>query len=83
MQKKLKDGVSSFEDEKFSYIAFSKDKTSKVVNRVLRHPIINKGYAEFKICTADGIKNVRLSKKDGEIYKLARKKNAGDSLELE
>ena len=82
-QKKLKDGVSGFEDEKFSYIAFSKNQTNKTLNRILRHPMINKGYIEFKICTQDGIKNVKLSKKDGEIYKLAKKKNAGESLKLE
>ena len=80
--KKLKDGTSSFEDEKFSYIAFSKERANHVENRILRHPIINKGYAEFKICTVNGIQNIKLSKKDGEIYKIAKKQNSGDSLKL-
>lgn len=80
--KKLKDGQAPYEDEKFSYIIFSKKQTEKSENRILRHPIINKGYAEFKICTNKGIKNIRLSKKDGEIYKNAKKQNAGDILKM-
>ncbi len=80
--KKLKDGQAPYEDEKFSYVAFSKDEVKKVQNRILRHPIINKGYCEFKICTKDGIKDVKLSKKDGDLYKKARKQGAGDTLEL-
>lgn len=82
IHKKLKDGQAPYEDEKFSYIAFSKNEVKKVQNRILRHPIINKGYCEFKICTKDGIKYVKLSKKDGELYKKARKQGAGDALEL-
>ena len=80
--KKLKDGQAPYEDEKFSYIAFSKDVAKQSTNRILRHPIINKGYAEFKICTEEGIKNIKLSKKDGEIYKNARKQSSGDVLKI-
>lgn len=80
--KKLKDGQAPYEDEKFSYIAFSKDLVKQSTNRILRHPIINKGYAEFKICTKEGIKNIKLSKKDGEIYKNARKQKDGDILKI-
>ena len=49
-------------------------------NRTLRHPIINKGYTEFKICTKLGIQNIKLSKKDGDKYKKSKKKNAGDCI---
>lgn len=82
IHKKLKNGQSPYEDEKFSYIAFSKNNVKKASNRILRHPIINKGFSEFKICTEDGIKNIKLSKKDGEIYKNSKKKSTGDSLNI-
>ena len=82
LHRMLKDGDAPFEDEKFSYIAFSKKPVNCVEARILRHPIINKGYSEFKVCTPDGIKNIKLSKKDGEKYKLSKKKSAGDSLEF-
>lgn len=82
VHKMLKDGEAPYEDEKFSYIAFSKNPVKQATNRILRHPIINKGYAEFKVCTADGVKNIRLSKKDGQLYKQSKKKSAGDCLEF-
>ena len=80
--KKLKDGQAPYEDEKFSYIGFSKDIVKQPANRILRHPVINKGYMEFKICTKEGIKNVKISRKNGVIYKYARKQGAGDILKL-
>lgn len=82
LHKMLKEGDAPFEDEKFSYIAFSKKPVHCAEARILRHPIINKGYSEFKVCTPDGIKNIKLSKKDGEKYKISKKKSAGDTLEL-
>lgn len=82
VHKMLKDGQSPFEDEKFSYVAFSRKKVYKVNNRILRHPIINKVFSEYKICTKDGIKNVKISKKNGILYKEAKKKSTGDSLNL-
>lgn len=82
IHKILKDGNSPFEDEKYSYIAFSKNNCNNECNRILRHPIINKGYSEFKICSKDGIQNIKLSKKDGIVYKKAKKKSAGDNLKI-
>lgn len=82
IHRKLKDGSSPFEDEKYSYIAFSKDIVEKAPNRILRHPIINKGFSEYKVCMEDEIKNIKLSKKDGNIYKEAKKKGAGDFLNI-
>ena len=82
VHKMLKDGVAPYEDEKFSYIAFSKQSVNRAQNRILRHPIINKGYSEYTICTENEIEKIKLSKKDGELYKKAKKKMAGDSLEL-
>lgn len=80
IHKVLKDGTSPFEDEKYSYIAVSKKECVMAENRILRHPIINKGYSEYKVCSKEGIKNIKLSKKDGAKYKVAKKKSAGDSL---
>lgn len=82
IHKKLKDGSSPYEDEKFSYIAVSKKECEKAKNRILRHPIINKGFSEFKVCNIDGIKTIKLSRKDGELYKEAKKKSSGDSLSI-
>lgn len=82
VHKMLKSGDAPYEDEKYSYIAFSKQKVNRATNRILRHPIINKGFSEFKICTEEDIKNIKLSKKDGDVYKDSKKKSAGDSLNI-
>lgn len=82
IHKALKDGNAPYEDEKYSYIAFSKQECLNTDNRILRHPIINKGYSEYKVCSKDGINNIKLSKKDGDVYKIAKKKSSGDSLNI-
>lgn len=82
IHKILKDGISPFEDEKYSYIAFSKINCESADNRILRHPIINKGYSEYKVCSKNGIKNIKLSKKDGVVYKESKKKSSGDCLSI-
>lgn len=81
IHKLLKDGDVPYEDEKFSYIAISKQKIDTPNSRILRHPIIKSGFVNLDLCTKDGIKSVTISKKDGDLYKQAKKKNCGDSLD--
>lgn len=80
LHRQLKGGKAPYEDEKFIYMAFTREKCHSAEARVLRHPQIHKGYVDLEICTKDGIKNIKLSKKDGEKYKKARKVKAGDEI---
>lgn len=80
IHKASKKGQLGYEDEKFSYIAVSKNKNLISSDRILRHPQIFQGYIKLKVCTQYGIKEIILSKKDGEIYKKAKKLDAGDIL---
>lgn len=80
MQRQAKKGELGYEDEKFSYIAFSKTLISAGDPRILRHPQINSGYVKVKVCTEKGIEEKTYSKKDGEIYKKVRKLDAGDTI---
>ena len=75
-------GELGYEDEKFSYIAFSKVPVEKNWALILRHPQIYKGYVNVKLCTEDGIQDKVYSKKDGEIYKRIRKLGAGQKIVL-
>ena len=77
-QRQAKKGELGYEDEKFSYIAFSKKPIQNEGARILRHPQINKGYVKVKVCTDKNIEEKTYSKKDGEIYKKIRKLDAGD-----
>lgn len=78
LHKDLKGGDAPYEDEKYCYIAFSKSEIMPCKNRILRHPQINPGFVELEVCTKDGFKKIKYSKKDKELFKRARKSDAGD-----
>ena len=80
MHRQAKKGELGYEDEKFSYIAFSKEPVSINANRILRHPQINSGYVKVKLCTQKGIEEKTFSKKDKDIYKKVKKLDAGDTI---
>ena len=80
MHRQAKGGKLGYEDEKFSYIAFSKIPVEIAGERILRHPQINSGFVKVKLCTADGIQEKTYSKKDGEIYKKIKKLDAGEKI---
>lgn len=77
--KELKEGNAPYEDEKYMYLAVSKeefDKTDK--KRILRHPMIYSGFVKLKVCGKEEISEITISKKDKEKFKIARKSKAGD-----
>lgn len=80
MQKQAKNGELGYEDEKFSYIAFSKTPIDQNDAVILRHPQINSGHVRVKLCTQNGIEEKIYSKKDKEIYKKIRKLDAGSTI---
>lgn len=80
VHRQAKSGTLGYEDEKFSYIAFSKVPVDNSGERILRHPQINSGYVNVKVCSANGIEEKTYSKKDKEIYKKVRKMDAGQKL---
>ena len=79
LHKDLKGGDAPYEDEKFAYIAISKSECGHCERRVLRHPLINPGFVELEVCTEDGVKKVKTTKKDKELFKKARKCSPGDT----
>lgn len=80
IQRQAKKGELGYEDEKFSYIAFSKTPINNYKPRILRHPQINQGYVKVKLCAEDQIEEKVFSKKDGELYKMIRKLDAGNTI---
>lgn len=78
--KLLKSCDVPYEDEKFSYIALSKEPMEvKNFGRVMRHPRTQKGRMDLTLCTNEGIIEKIVTKKDGEAYKCAKKVNCGDT----
>ena len=80
LHRQAKKGELGYEDEKFSYIAFSKQPANTSGARILRHPQINSGYVKVKLCTQNGIEEKTYSKKDKEIYKKIKKLDAGETI---
>ena len=78
----LKGGDAPYEDEKFTYLAFVRQDSRPVRARVLRHPQIQKGRIGLTLCTESGVISRTVGKKEGELYRLARKCAAGDGLDI-
>ena len=77
----LKDGTLGYEDEKFSYIAVSKSEVPLPDARIIRHPDKHSGHMSLRLCTKEGeLASKTISKRDGPLYKQARKLDWGDSL---
>lgn len=81
LHRQVKAGELSYEDEKFSFIAVSREKGKAFEGRILRHPQIRKGHMVFEICSSDGISNRVITRKDKELYRYARRLSWGSSLQ--
>lgn len=81
MHRQLKSASLGYEDEKFSYIAVSKETAALPNARILHSPEKHSGHLLLTLCTKqEGIIKKTRSKKDGAIYKAARKLEWGDSI---
>ena len=80
IHKILKSADAPYEDEKFSYIAISKENLGTAESRILRHPIIETGKITLKVCTNGNIEHRIITKKEKEQFKQAKKKKCGDSI---
>lgn len=79
IHKELKEGNAPYEDEKYIYIAVTKEKIYDTYKkRILRHPMIYSGFVKLKVCDKDEIKEITITKKYKESFKIARKSQAGD-----
>ncbi|MGI5289825.1 small ribosomal subunit Rsm22 family protein [Nonomuraea polychroma] len=80
LHRQVKAGTLSFEDEKFSYVAAMAGPSPRADARVLRHPQKRKGVVSLRLCTAeDGVRDVIVSKRQGELYRRARDVGWGDA----
>jgi ribosomal protein RSM22 (predicted rRNA methylase) len=78
LHREIKGGERSFEDEKFTYLVFTRHPIVRS-SRILRRPEYQKNLVRLSLCTPQGIaaRNVTKSQKDD--YKKARDASWGDS----
>ncbi len=79
LHKQLKGGDAPYEDEKFTFLAMSKTPCTPAPTRILRHPLKEAGRITLRLCTKDGIADRAVTKKQGELFKRARKAGSGDA----
>jgi ribosomal protein RSM22 (predicted rRNA methylase) len=79
LHRRIKAATLGFEDEKFSYVIASTQRSRKAENRVLRHPRQRKGMVSLQLCTGeDGSADVVVSKRQNTLYRAARDVAWGD-----
>jgi ribosomal protein RSM22 (predicted rRNA methylase) len=81
LHRRLKRAELGYEDEKFSYVAVVREPVEIFGARVLRHPQHRPGLIELELCTAAGTRHERISKRDKDRFRAARKTTWGSRLQ--
>jgi ribosomal protein RSM22 (predicted rRNA methylase) len=81
LQRQLKRGRLSYEDEKFSYVALSCDPDAQpIAARVIRHPQIRSGHIYLDLCTPSGLQRRIVTRSQREAFRRARDLHWGSPL---
>ncbi len=81
LHRQAKGAEVGWEDEKYSYLAVSKFPGEKIQARVLGTPKTRSGLVTLELCSNDGsAKTQMISKREGEVFKKARRVDWGDTL---
>lgn len=81
LHRRLKGGSLGYEDEKFSYVAVAKQPVTLAAARVLRHPLHHPGVIQLQLCAPDGLQTAKITKRDKEVWRRARKVDWGDGFD--
>jgi ribosomal protein RSM22 (predicted rRNA methylase) len=80
LHRRIKEGTLGYEDEKYSYVALVREQVALPDARVLRHPRHHPGLIELELCTPRGIEERRVTKRDRDAFRAARKTEWGGRL---
>jgi ribosomal protein RSM22 (predicted rRNA methylase) len=78
LHRKIKGATLNYEDEKFSYLIFSKNNIPPCEMRVVRHPFKGAGFIKIQLCTKNGIEERIVTKKTKLQFSYTRKIKWGD-----
>jgi ribosomal protein RSM22 (predicted rRNA methylase) len=80
LHRQVKSADLSYEDEKFSYLVFTRNSVpDRVAGRVLRHPARPPKKVDLTACTRSGLRRVSVPKSHPD-YRLAKKLNWGSEI---
>jgi ribosomal protein RSM22 (predicted rRNA methylase) len=80
LHRQVKQSTLSYEDEKFSYVAFSRQPVSPITGRVIRHPQVRSGHIYLDLCTPTGLRHSIVTRKDRDAFREARDLRWGDAI---
>ncbi len=81
LHRDLKAARLGYEDEKYSYLAVSRERPSRRPPRLVRSPRLHKGHVRLWLCEENGLHERVVSRRDGDRYKRARAARWGDCFE--
>lgn len=79
LHRRIKGGTLGHEDEKFSYVIFSRQPVERAGARTVRHPLKHKGHTQLELCASEGLKRETITRKAGALYRAARAAQWGDA----
>lgn len=81
LHRQIKSGALGHEDEKFSYVVFSRKPLATAAARIVRRPRKHSGHVQLVLCTPRGLRSQTIGKSQKEVYKRARAAAWGDAWE--
>lgn len=78
----VKEASLPFEDEKFSYLVFSRKNVMQEKSRIIKKPLHGSGHITLDLCTRDGIKRKIVSKRFKDDYKASKKLRWGQIFDV-
>jgi ribosomal protein RSM22 (predicted rRNA methylase) len=76
--RRLKDATLGHEDEKFSYVAFSRSDVHPPDARIVRHPKVFTGYTQLTLCCDGVIANTSITRSKKEDWRRLKRLSWGD-----
>lgn len=77
---RLKDAAVPFEDERYAFVAVSREPVSHHAARILAPPLESKPGLTFKLCDAGGLRAQFVPARDKDDYRRVKKRGWGDLL---
>lgn len=81
--RRLKQGDLGHEDEKFSYVVFSRLPVNPAQSRVVRHPLRYGGHTKLQLCTVKGLQERTVTRSEKELYRNVKRTDWGSTWEEE
>jgi len=78
--KQVKGAELPFEDEKFAYVALTREPVAARASRVLAQPTVTKVEVTARLCTPTGVKLTRTPRRAKADYAVARRWRWGDAV---